>query len=330
MKELLFLVSILNSIYPKISVKPKTLKDINMSRLLKIAEKNNLLYYVCHILKNEYSATLSENDLIKIEKILENGEEEIKKINKSIKYLNAKLSEYVLIKTYRGYPRIANDLDVFVKDFDKAIKILSNNFSSKDYDKKTKEVLFLKEDFAKIHLHGKINWLNRSYFDFKFIREDSRDVFFGEERVAIPNFSADAIIHLAHMNFEPMHFTLSELLYIFSIVDKIDFEKLFKQSKKYNWHGALMKTLQILEDFHFYFYKKPLLSAKVPSLKERHFSDDYYCLPKSFPRTHIIKAFLGKGVLVEPILKIRKVFNVLVSGDSYDNFYEAPERNIKK
>jgi len=51
-------------------------------------------------------------------------------------------------------------------------------------------------------------------------------------------------------------------------------------------------------------------------------------LPKSFPRDHIVLAFLGKGVIFEPLRKLPKVIKVLMRGDSYGDFYQAPEENI--
>lgn len=266
MKELKFLFQILHELYQKPVFDNISIEEIDLNKLLILAKKNNLLFYVCQLLKENYFPKISASGRDKIDSIIKEGNEELEKISKSINVSNENIEEYVLIKTYRGYPRIANDLDILVEDFYREFDNLKNDgINYRDWDKQLLEVVFQNEGMAKIHLHGKIGWLNRSYFDLDIVWQNPRKALFSDRQVSIPGFTADFLIHLAHMNFEPMHFTLSELLYLFKISEKVNWELVYRQSKKYNWHRTLLKTLEILDAFHWYFFDSP---ANFPGISE--------------------------------------------------------------
>lgn len=307
-----------------------SIKDVKIDKLLLLAKKNNLLYYVCLLLNSNYRDYLSINDQKYINSVIERGGLEIERIKSSLKIISNNLESYLLIKTFRGYPRIANDLDLLVNDFDLGIKVLKGcNLVLSDLDPDLKEVVFTNENVFKIHLHGRVAWLNRSYFDNDLLWNSPRNVIFFDHNVMIPNFTADFLIHLAHMNYEPMHFTLSELVYLYSIAKEVDWSVVELQAKKYQWHGALIRTLKIFDCFHWRFYGEPSYYSRLVFNNNEKRHNHYYCLPKSFSRSHIVLSFIEKRVFDEPIRKLSKVLRVLLSGDTYNNFYKAPEEKIK-
>lgn len=330
-KELDFLYSLFQDLYQKPTIDCAPIESLDLNKILHIAKENNLLYYCAKLLKENFSSVIKFKDIQKVDAIINDGEKELVKIAHSLKLLNANVPNYILVKTYRNYPRIANDLDIIVKNFEETKVTLENlDLKAFGYDKRLQEVVLQNHQTAKIHLHGKIGWLNRKYFDTELIYENPRTVEIEGTKTYIPNTETDLLIHLAHMNFEPMHFTLSEMLYIYKIGQNADWKLIFQQARKYHWCKALINTLIILQTFHFKYYNHhgffEDLNIKNVALK----ADEYYKLPKSFPRMHIVKAFLGKGVIVEPIQKLHKTLKVLVTGNSYKDFYQAPEESISK
>jgi len=330
MNELKFLFQILADLYKKPKLPKIKISTVNLDKLLFLAKNNNLLYYTCLLLQLNYQEKLDTKQAAKINNIILKGKLEREKINNSISIINSAFEKYLLIKTYRGYPRIANDLDILVPHFFKAVKTLkSKGLPNNDFDKKLLEIIFQNSNSTKIHLHGKISWLNRSYFDQNIIWQQPQKIKYGQQNTFIPNQTADFLIHTAHMNFEPMHFTLSELLYLYNLADQVNWEIILQQSKKYHWHKTLIRTLSIFDDFHWYFYGQPSPFSKFKINNQKTITNKkYFELPKSFPRHHIVLAFLGKAVIWEPIKKITKVMRILISGDSHQSFYEAPEDRI--
>ena len=51
--------------------------------------------------------------------------------------------------------------------------------------------------------------------------QSTRSVPFCGTKIQIPNKSVDFLIHVAHMNFEPLHITLSELFYLNTLRSKL-------------------------------------------------------------------------------------------------------------
>ncbi|OGY41702.1 MAG: hypothetical protein A2Y82_02345 [Candidatus Buchananbacteria bacterium RBG_13_36_9] len=331
-QELKFLVQLLSPLYRPPAYKAISFPEVDLENLLKIAEQNNLLYYTAQILRKNYFNYITAEHREKINKIISNGQVQLQKIDFALNLLNKNFNNLLLVKTYRNYPRLANDLDILTKNFivDMA-KLKDLNLQASDYDPKLQEVIFYQDKIAKIHLHGSLSWQNRLYFDNDLIWQQPKTILLGQQEIAIPNPTADWLIHLAHMNFEPLHFTLSELLYLFNLTEQIDKKVIMQQSKKYHWHHALIKTLHILNNFHNYFYHQPLLVNNIiPPTKLITHADSDYQLPKSFSRWHIITAFLAKGIIIQPLIKINKVIKILITGNARKGFYQAPENNLLK
>lgn len=326
--EVKFLLRLLSPLYKVPKIDRVDINKIDVERLLELAKVNNLLFYTCKLLKDRYEESISPKIMVTIKEVLKNGEGEFKKMKSGIKVLDRALGDHLLIKTYRGYPRIANDLDVLVDNYKLACASLSQaKLAAYDGDDRLQEIVYKSKSTVKLHIHGKIGWLNRDYFDEDLVWERPRRVTISDRKVLIPNYTLDFLIHMAHINFEPLHFTLSDLLYIFRISGKVNWEVVYQQSGKYRWQWALVQTLCIMDQFHRKIYATPANFNGIKMIERRRVS---YQLPYTLPRYQIVRAFLQKGVIVEPILKLPKVLKVLVSSDSYSGFYQPPERIIKK
>ena len=317
MNEQIFLLQLTDTLYKK-----------PFNKLYKIAKENNLLFYISSVINDNYLQLIPNEEKKRIRTMTKRGKRIINKIINSISIIE-KRNDYILVKTYRGYPRLAHDLDLLVKNLTNWSDYLKrSNLKSFNYDKHLNEICFSNSITAKIHLHTKMNWVNKSYFDDDLIWYKPRKVSYLGKSVIIPNYTADFLIHIAHINYEPMHFTLSELLYIFNISSKVKWSIALNQSKKYHWFKTFINTLNIFNIFHWYYFNSPAPFNKIILEKKVIAKNISYQLPRSFPRTHIIKAFFEKGIYFEPLKKINKVAKVLLSGNSRSGFYQAPEDEL--
>ena len=55
----------------------------------------------------------------------------------------------------------------------------------------------------------------------------------------MPSDNAEYLVNIAHANFEPLQLNLTEMLYLKSLIKKIDENKVVSQAKKYNWSNTL-------------------------------------------------------------------------------------------
>lgn len=319
--EIKFVLNTLCGPFPLVPRRDCKIENMDWEFLLAYAKGNNLLFHVARHALNEHGKDIEGAALLRIEEIVSSGEKKIKDIQAGTRFLqNDFPQDFVLHKTFRNYDRIPNDLDFLVSDFPGAMKTLDGLLGPSpdiDYDE-DKAVYYSKEKF-KLHLHGRCSWVAVDYMDYADILSDPRLEIFNGVEVTIPNVTMDFLIHVAHMNYEPMHFTLSELVYLHSIHQGADKDYCRAQARKYHWERAYVRTLKVLDQFYEYFFD-PANSLDVV--------DSEYLMPKTFSRFHIIAAFLERGLIMEPLKKLPKALKVLVSGNSYGGYYTAPEEKI--
>jgi len=320
-EEIKLILSSLNKDFPWNIEYIYDLNLIKWDKLLSIAKENNLLYLVANFINEKHINDLNVSTKKRVEKIVFNGKNDIQRIRDAVRFLNVKCSfDFVLHKTYRGYDRIPSDLDFIVDDFDSSLTELTKHCgSSVHQDKSVPDANFHHKNGIKLHLHKRVGWLGERYMDDDLYFNDIRKVIFNGVEVNIPGYDADYLIHLAHMNFEPLHFTLSDLAYLHSIWKLVDHDFCKTQSKKYHWLRSFNRTERLLNQYRFAFFDSSDIVSDF---------DFIPIMPKTFSRAHMILSFLEKGIIMEPLKKFPKVLKVLFSGDSYKGFYTPPENKL--
>jgi hypothetical protein len=263
-----------------------------MNELAELALKNNFLYHL--------SIKLANTDE-HFNKIRRKGDQVFEKIEKTIAFINKELDDYLLIKTYRGYPRIPNDIDILVRDYQGAVKKLK------------------KKSFYKIHVHKKIAWAKAEYFDIDFVWQNPRTIDFSKNlKVKIPNREADFLMHLAHINFETLHITLPELLYLHNLSADLNWEVIYQQAEKYNWKKCLVSTVKMVKQLYQQAYVK----------KDQSIVRSF---PITLPRLHIVRAWIEKGLWGYALKKANKAVKIFASKNAVDDYYmPAPESQLLK
>jgi len=290
--------------------------------IFNLAKLNNLLLHVSNYIVENHRNELPGNFAAIALGTVDRGRKCQKDMGKALLFLiNEFPQDFILHKTFRIHDRIPHDLDFLVSDFKGAMNSLNQLLGpSQDIDYKESKAVYYTPEKIKLHLHGRVSWLGRDFIDREDLLKFSRVETFCGVKVPIPDHTQDYLIHLAHMNYEPMHFTMSELAYLFAILRNVDMEYSNRQAKEFHWGRTFKKTYALLRQFQDYFFNpdKPIDPL-----------DSAFLMPKTFNQLHIISAFLEKRILLEPVLKLSKVIKVLKTGDSFSDFYSAPEEKIQ-
>ncbi len=325
-KELTLLIKLAERLYKKAKLPNVRVNEIDIDEFIKLASNNNLLFFAAQQIINIPS--LPEEMRKRFQLIVSEGGKDIEKVRRSLDTIKELLPHTLIFKTFRGtiFPRIPNDIDVitrsFQEDFDKFVGFGYEPFG---YLPKEGSAQFLKDDMCKIHLHSKISWAWTEFFDSALIYENPRIEIFNGCEITIPNINADVLIHIAHMNFEPLLMNLSELLYLFNLISQINLDIILEQSKKYNWQGSFVRTLNLINNFHLLLYGE-LLCDKI---EFKNLKINKIAFPYVFSRKHMILSCFEKRLFIYPLTKAFKVFKIMFSKDAY-RYIESPEREIIK
>jgi len=324
-KETIFLIKLTEGLYRQTELPEAGIDLIDIEKFIKISLSNNLLYYSAEeILKRP---ALSEQLRDRFQGVISSGKNALQEIGRSINEVKAHISDYAIIKTYRGdFMRIGNDIDVLVRegDFDKIEKkFLARGYQIESNSREEKSVGLLRAGQKKIHLHAAVSWCKSSFLDKELPLANLRRVSYNSNEIAIPEVNADALIYLAHMNFEPLLFTYAELLYLFRLLPEVDLGFIFNQASKFHWSNTLHRTINLINSLHYFLYGVECIKKERPKLitfKRIRF-------PYVFSRSHLIRACIEKGLFLYPLKRISKVMNILINHDAY-KYIDAPERGI--
>jgi len=200
----------------------------------------------------------------------------LKKIGKVLKG-----REYMIIKTMSSYPHKTSDVDVLVKDEnDEAYPVLI----------KGKNLWF-------VHMENKISWRGADAISNNFtwgntmkyrwkgfsppkadfssdiskrMNKDRENLWAVSPRnfnFLVPNEKLDTLIRIAHVPFEAGFFRLGELLYIYNLLAKVDWQELKKEAKLMGWSKTFNRMENILEFLHLSLFGKPLFKKRRVRVK---------------------------------------------------------------
>ncbi len=322
--ETAFLFHLVSDIYRKPSILIPALQEINIPRLLQISMRNNLGYYVFKTLFNKYGERLTKNTFTLLEDLINRGDNRIMDQRAALLQIKTCLPQCLIYKTFRAHHRIPNDIDILVRNLRQAVNFLKlTGMTLHEYS--SHEAVLITDKKIRIQLHSKVSWANSSFLDNELIREKTRTVSFDGVAIRIPNIEADFLIHLAHINFEPLHFTLSDFLYLCKIAPLINWNVVINQARKYHWERTFNHSMVLLDGLHHSLYLDicPFEGLRLEHRAERKGN---ISLPKSLPKRHIINAFIEKKLFLYTIRRMIKVSRILFSGDTYTPFYLPPER----
>ncbi len=317
------LVKVTEGLYKETQLDDISVGQIDIKDFIRSASENNVLFYGAKALLRRGGP--EQNDQERLKGIVEDGEKKVLSIKRTLQEVDKLAPDVLLFKTFRGrkFERIPNDIDVASRRFEYDLNRFRNaGFEMRDFDERDGSVQLLKRGMWKVHLHRKISWAWEEFFDLDMVFENPRKELFNGYEIQVPNVSADVLIHLAHMNFEPLNIVLGELLYLFDVIPKMDMKVALHQTRKYRWERTFCRTLGLINSFHQWLYGSPLIDGC--GLVESNGKDVTF--PYSFHRWHLIQAVLEKQMVVYPLTRIVKVLSILFSGDTFTKYITPSDR----
>ena len=291
------------------------IEEVSIKKVLEIASQNKISHPVCQTLLKTYGSDMEGQDYNLVFNYLSGLDSRKTELSVTLTEIIEKITQYVVPKTYRKFTTIPNDIDILVPEIKEPLRILQNaRFSIRDREKH--QILLVKEGI-KVHLHDCLSWANSYFFNNADFFQDTVSKELWGVRTQIPDPTNEFLIHMAHINYEPLHITLADFFYLYLITPEVDWEKAYRVAQQYGWSHTLSYSVSLLNRIYEYIYGK----SKV--LRETHLT-----FPYTLPRKHIINAFIEKKAFLYVMTKVTKGLEIIITNDSYNHFYYSPEEQI--
>jgi len=328
--EFVLLLHLASKSYKQPIIERPMLSSLDFGKLMESAVRNNML---CHAARELF---LEDRDLdykvvLLLKKVIELCDKEIDKIKSAVTVLEDSLDDYVSIKTCKAFPRIPDDLDVYVRDFDRAVSRLKSSLVVLEWNEQLKEALFGSDQIAKIHVHSRIGWAGAVFIDNELLSvRPNRAAFHGLE-VTVPNNEAELLINMAHINYEKLSFDITDLLHIYRLAGQVNWEVVQAQIAKHHWKKSFERTAKLLDGIHWTLYADA--SPFEDLIRGYNGERTIVCseFPVSFPRSHIAHSFLERRVLTYMLGKVLRSFSksmrIVLSGRTYEAQGKPPSES---
>ncbi len=257
----------------------------NKDEVLNYLSNNRILFSVLKLKKGNEEL----NYLLRL------GERQIRKLKKTLLFLNKKICPKCLVlvvRTNKLIPYITWDVDLFVKEsnFDKLKELLESfnwKFSSHDYSFGGRisgmQLNAQKPGFLSLDIHQDFTWQKSTCVDKKILWEKTQEVEIAGVSCETPSLEVEFLLNCANIIFEKFHLTLLDFLYLETVLEKkgLDWNLIGSQTKKFGWDEAFKNLMNIInrigEDltfgnkliFPYLFPKKSVLSIFWAKFKKR-------------------------------------------------------------
>ena len=244
------LLSVVDPEYSNVvSSEELTRDDALLKSAIKLAEKNGLYYYFIHGLKERgVDIPSSEKDR------WDEENQRLSELKETLSLLN-KVStdygvDYVIIKACNTIPHIPRDIDVFVRNEDRAkiINALENNGMECIQSGITETSL--KGDYMKVDIYTEICYIGVDFMDGDFLlRSSVKDEVFGVGCSGLNN-EANLLLLLVHSLFGHRSISLLDFLHIKHIRSDIDMDMCREYAHERGWESVFDLVLNELDTLH--------------------------------------------------------------------------------
>src|SRR3989338_5998126 len=158
-----------------------------------------------------------------------------RQINDAIKQLLFQTKKpFAVIKTFSVYPHTASDVDIVTKDENEEKKI--KTWLSKQRVENT-----LTTDVS-----HKVSWTDSEEVSPVFFWKNITKKTIKGQTIIVPNNDLDVLIRLAHIPFELSLIRLGELMHIFQVSKRVDWNRLKNEAKKNGWEQTFVRMTALL------------------------------------------------------------------------------------
>ena len=241
-----------------------------LKKSIKLAEKNGLYYYFILKLKelNIDLSFLGEERWDKENQKLSEFKETMMLLNKVSKEYGI---DYIIIKACNAIPHIPRDVDIFVRNEDRAkiIKALEDN-GMKCVISDVTETVLRKAGYIDVELYSKICYLGIDFIDGSFFwKSNIKDVMFDVEYSGL-NKEANFLLMLIHRLLGHRSMSLLDFLHMNSLKNDINVEACRRYARENGWESVFDLAVNKLNTLHGKIYKEGEI-VPFPYLFDRKF-----------------------------------------------------------
>ena len=283
--------------------------EIDWHVLEKLAERNKIRYHTLLEITEDKKVNKRYDIPEFITELAESEKENDAILMKTIRVVDdiVGYGNYLLSKTYRGYPYVTHDVDIIVKDlmefseripkFEKKGFILDESIFPNNFD-------LIKEGYMEVEVYTRPSPGPMIFMDDDLPWKNSRVQMIEGIKTDLPGVESEILAFLSDMNFRMYEILLGEIPYLFSISPQADWNLIAEQAEKYNWYGAFEKTIALFNGFHHAIYDEA-------SVMEEYFpvsADVEIDFPFVLPQLQVSKALVKKDL--NNILKIPSYYSI--------------------
>lgn len=219
--------------------------------LLRLAAKNRILYCVSKELMSLKEIEERMNLRKVLEKIIQEGDKNLMQQVLTIDTLKTTLSDivpFLVIKTYKGFPHVVDDIDILVSgdQYRNAIELMRMNKFKVMKSPEPNKFDCLKSGLLRVSLHQSISWHNIKCVDDEFLWREARHVSQKGVEYTIPRCEGDLLSLFGHIIFETHNITLGDVSYFeYLTKSSIDWKLIREQAEKHGWSRSFERLLNV-------------------------------------------------------------------------------------
>ncbi|MBI2847821.1 MAG: hypothetical protein HYX83_01455 [Chloroflexi bacterium] len=290
--ELNLLLRLMGPVYREPAMPP--VGEVEWESFIRLADRNKVLYYAVTRLLDNASAELDTAARTRLEGIRKHEEGQFLKLRKTMEALKTVLKDepFLVSKTHRVFPYATHDADVIVRNLKVAGELFVKGGFTRVPMANPVPLWYPREKgLLEIEVYTQIMPNPMVFVDDAFPWGGSRETEIEGVKVMLPGIEAEILTFLAEMGFRLFEILLGDMVHLFTLADKADWQRIEFQVRKYGWHRVFRYQLSVLNGFHREIYGVPgPLEAIVPAVSRRKM-----IFPSATPCPQAAAALAGKG-----------------------------------
>jgi len=251
--KLRFVPELMRRIELRASTSQTQLNIDDIEIILKFAAKNRILYSVSKelISLNEIEKQIDLRRML--EGIIQKGDRNLKQQVLTIKSLKTTLNDvvpFLVIKTYKGFPHVVDDIDILVggDQYMNAIELMRKSEFKVIKSPEPKKFDCTKSSLLRVSLHQSVSWHDVICVDNEVLWHKTRQVSQDGIEYTIPGYEGDLLSLFGHIIFETHNIPLGDVLYFEPLMkSSLDWELIREQTEKHGYDRSFKRLLNVVE-----------------------------------------------------------------------------------
>ena len=235
-------------------------EKIDWDRFIKLASVNKFLYYPTKKLLEDRRLTLEPEVYQRIAELNRLEEARLATLHRTLELVNNAMGDepYLLSKTYRVFPYATHDVDLIVRDLDKAKALFEKSGREVPPSVYPRSLEIQEEGLLDIEFWERVTTPGPMVFmDDSLLWEGSRDMVVQGVKTRIPSVEVDILTFLVDMGFRLYELLAGDMLHLYKVAPRADWELMAGQARNHNWLEQFHNEVAVLNSFHRRLYHEP-------------------------------------------------------------------------